>query len=230
MRLGERRQVTGITMRVGGVTEVISVTSRPEIAPLDSGEKSARLTSEQIQNVPMVGRAPRSCLKLLPGMTPHLGQHQQQPRLQRRDHRHQRQRRRRQAERDRQLLRQRHPRRRPRHRHRRRARVRPRVQLRHLGEPEPGHGRRVQGAPGQLRRRAREGPDHDRRHQQGAAAATSTGWATCYLRDYRMNSNEWRLNKFSTEPGAENKPKNQFAYPGVQSRRPADHPGHRLQQ
>ena len=56
------------------------------------------------------------------------------------------------------------------------------------------------------------------------------GMGYIYLRDYRMNSNEWRLNKFSTEPGAENKPKNKFAYPGLQPRRPADHPGHELQQ
>ena len=35
-----------------------------------------------------------------------------------------------------------------------------------------------------------------------------------YLRDYRLNSNEWLLNKTSTVPGAENKPKNQFTYPG----------------
>ena len=29
VRLGDRRQITGIKMRVGGLTEVISVTSRP---------------------------------------------------------------------------------------------------------------------------------------------------------------------------------------------------------
>ena len=68
--LGQRRNITNITLKVGGVEEVISVTSRPEIAPVDSGEKSARLTSEQIQNVPMVGRSTGELLKLLPGMTP----------------------------------------------------------------------------------------------------------------------------------------------------------------
>ena len=73
MLLGQRRTVTGITLKVGGLDEVISVTSRPEIAPVDSGEKSARLTSEQIQNVPMVGRSTGELLKLLPGMTPISG-------------------------------------------------------------------------------------------------------------------------------------------------------------
>ena len=156
----------------------ISVTSRPDIAPIDSGEKSARLTAEQIQNVPMVGRSTGELLKLLPGMTPISGEHQQQPGLQRRSHRHQRQRRRRQTERGRQLLGQRHARRRARHRHRRRPRLRPGLQLRHVGQPEPRHGRRVQGAAVELRRRARQGPDHHRRRSARPAAVTSTAWAT----------------------------------------------------
>ena len=40
------------------------------------------------------------------------------------------------------------------------------------------------------------------------------GMGYVYMRDYRLNSNEWLLNKFSTVPGAENKPKNKFTYPG----------------
>src|SRR5688572_10196763 len=57
LRLGERRALSGIRLRIGSLSESVSVTARPDIAPLDSGEKSARLTSEQIQNVPMVGRS-----------------------------------------------------------------------------------------------------------------------------------------------------------------------------
>ena len=56
MLLGQRRTVTGTSLKVGGVEEVISVTSRPDIAPVDSGER-ARPAAEQIQNVPMVGRS-----------------------------------------------------------------------------------------------------------------------------------------------------------------------------
>ena len=40
------------------------------------------------------------------------------------------------------------------------------------------------------------------------------GMGYYYLRDYRLNSNDWFLNSISTEPGPENKPKNQFGYPG----------------
>ena len=178
LRLGERRALSGIKLRIGTLKETVSVTARPEIAPLDSGEKSARLTSEQIQNVPMVGRSTAELLKLLPGMTPISSGTSNSPGIQRRDHRDQRQRRRRQAERGRQLFRQRHPRRRARHRHRRRPRVRSGLQLRHVREPQPGHGRRVQGAAGELRGRARQGPDHHRRGQQGRADGISTAWAT----------------------------------------------------
>ena len=63
----------GIKLKIGSLSETVSVTARPEIAPIDSGEKSARLTSEQIQNVPMVGRSTAELLKLLPGMTPISG-------------------------------------------------------------------------------------------------------------------------------------------------------------
>ena len=35
-----------------------------------------------------------------------------------------------------------------------------------------------------------------------------------YLRDYRLNSNDWFLNSISKVDGAENKPKNKFGYPG----------------
>jgi hypothetical protein len=51
------------------------------------------------------------------------------------------------------------------------------------------------------------------------------GMGYIYLRDYRMNSNEWRLNKFSTEPGAENKPQNKYAYPGFNIGGPLIIPG-----
>ena len=44
LRLGERRSLPGIKLQVGSLSESVSVTARPEIAPLDSGEKSARLT------------------------------------------------------------------------------------------------------------------------------------------------------------------------------------------
>ncbi len=92
---------------------------------------------------------------------------QRRAELQRRGLRHQRQRRRRQAERHRQLLVERHQQQLARHRDRRRPRHGPGLQLRDLGEPEPGHGRGVQGPAGELRRRKRQGADDDQRRVEG---------------------------------------------------------------
>ena len=229
MRLGERRQVTGITMRVGGVTEVISVTSRPDIAPLDSGEKSARLTSEQIQNIPMVGRSTAELLKLLPGMTPISGSTSNNPgfngeiigingngdggkqsaignfsgngtRADALDI----------------VIDGAHA-------------SDPGLQLRHLGQSEPRHGRRVQGAPVQLRRRAREGPDHDRRHQQGGRPRLPRDGLPVHA---RLPDELERVAPEQVQHRARRREQAQepVRLSGVQSRRPAHHPGHRLQQ
>ena len=224
MRLGERRQVTGITMRVGGVTEIISVTSRPDIAPLDSGEKSARLTSEQIQNVPMVGRSTAELLKLLPGMTPISGSTNNSPgfngeiigingngdggkqsaignfsgngtRADALD-----------------IV----------------------IDGAHASDPGCNCATSVNPNPDMVGEFKVLQSNYGAEHAKGpitidviskAGGRDFHGMGYLYLRDYRMNSNEWRLNKFSTEPGAENKPKNQFAYPGFNLGGPLIIPG-----
>ncbi len=224
MRLGERRQVTGITMRVGGVTEVISVTSRPDIAPLDSGEKSARLTSEQIQNVPMVGRSTAELLKLLPGMTPISGSTSNNPgfngeiigingngdggkqsaignfsgngtRADALD-----------------IV----------------------IDGAHASDPGCNCATSVNPNPDMVGEFKVLQSNYGAEHAKGpitidviskAGGRDFHGMGYLYMRDYRMNSNEWRLNKFSTEPGAENKPQNQFAYPGFNLGGPLIIPG-----
>jgi hypothetical protein len=70
LRLGEKRNLTGIRMGVAGVTEQIAVTAVTELAPVSSGEKSATITGEQIQNIAIVGRSAAELLKILPGMVP----------------------------------------------------------------------------------------------------------------------------------------------------------------
>ena len=110
-----------------GLTEQVAVTAVTELAPMSSGEKSATITGEQIQNIAIVGR---SAAELLEDPARHGAASRTQQRragIQRRGHRHQRQRRGRQAERARQLLGQRHAEQRARHHHRRRARARTRA-------------------------------------------------------------------------------------------------------
>ena len=215
MLLGQRRTVTGIVLKVGGLEEVISVTSRPDIAPVDSGEKSARLTSEQIQNVPMVGRSTGELLKLLPGMTPISqgggsinnpgyngevigingnGDGGKQSAVgnfsgngSRAD--------------GLDIV----------------------IDGAHASDPGCNCAMSVNPNPDMVGEFKVLQSNYGADHAKGpitidviskAGGREFHGMGYIYLRDYRWNANEWRLNKFSTEPGAENKPKNKYAYPG----------------
>ena len=73
LRLGENRNLTAITLGVGGLSEQVAVTAVTELAPVSSGEKSATITAEQIQNISIVGRSAAELLKVLPGMAPTNG-------------------------------------------------------------------------------------------------------------------------------------------------------------
>ncbi len=70
IRVGDSRSLGQITLAVGGQTEQIVVALQPDMVPLNSGEKSATLTSDQIENIPIVGRSATELLKILPGLTP----------------------------------------------------------------------------------------------------------------------------------------------------------------
>src|SRR5262245_28629456 len=56
LRLGEKRNLTGIKMGVAGMTEQVAVTAVTELAPVSSGENIATITGEQVQNIDEVGR------------------------------------------------------------------------------------------------------------------------------------------------------------------------------
>src|SRR6187549_2542641 len=73
LRLGEQRNLTALTLGVGGLTEQVAVTAQTELAPVSSGEKSATITAAQIQNIAIVGRSAAELLKILPGMAPSNG-------------------------------------------------------------------------------------------------------------------------------------------------------------
>ena len=73
VRIGDRRNLTGIKMGVAGLTEQVAVTAATELAPISSGEKSTTLSGEQIQNLAIVGRSSAELLKILPGLTPLTG-------------------------------------------------------------------------------------------------------------------------------------------------------------
>jgi hypothetical protein len=70
LRLGEKRNLTAVKLGIAGVSEQVAVTAMTELAPVSSGEKSATITGEQIQNMTIVGRSAAELLKVLPGMVP----------------------------------------------------------------------------------------------------------------------------------------------------------------
>src|SRR5512142_2181526 len=70
LRSGDSRSLRQIALKVATVAETVSVSADVALTPLNSGEKSATLTSQQIEDIPIVGTSAAEVLKLLPGMIP----------------------------------------------------------------------------------------------------------------------------------------------------------------
>jgi hypothetical protein len=70
LRSGDSRSLRQIALKVATVAETVSVSAEVALTPLNSGEKSATLTSEQIEDIPIMGTSAAEVLRLLPGMTP----------------------------------------------------------------------------------------------------------------------------------------------------------------
>ena len=67
---GDSRTLREIKLRVATVAETVSVTAEVQLTPLNSGEKSTTLTSQVIENIPIVSSSAAELLRILPGMTP----------------------------------------------------------------------------------------------------------------------------------------------------------------
>jgi hypothetical protein len=67
---GDSRSLREIRLAVATVAETVSVTAEVQLTPLNSGERSTTLTSEVIQNIPIVSSSAAELLRILPGMTP----------------------------------------------------------------------------------------------------------------------------------------------------------------
>ncbi len=70
LQAGDSRSLRTIPLKVGGLSETITVSAEPSLTPLTSGEKSATLTAKQIETLPIVGTSTAEVLRTLPGMTP----------------------------------------------------------------------------------------------------------------------------------------------------------------
>jgi hypothetical protein len=74
VRPGDLRDVNDIALAVGASADVIEVTGvADEIAPTDSGERSAVLTSKQISNLSLEGRDATELVRTLPGFAVYNG-------------------------------------------------------------------------------------------------------------------------------------------------------------
>lgn len=64
---GSDSRTISIQLKVGMVTESVEVKSATELVQVDSGEKSALITSKELQDLSLVGRNATEYLKILPG-------------------------------------------------------------------------------------------------------------------------------------------------------------------
>ncbi len=68
---GDKRHLSDIVLQVGSTTEQVTVSAvGPLLVPVDSSEKSAVITEKQLQNIAVVGRSAAELIKILPGMSP----------------------------------------------------------------------------------------------------------------------------------------------------------------
>ena len=70
---GDSRTVRTIALELATVAETISVSAQVALTPLNSGEKTATLTGDEIRTMPVVGTSAAEVLRILPGMTPRTG-------------------------------------------------------------------------------------------------------------------------------------------------------------
>jgi hypothetical protein len=69
LNAGDSRTMREIRLKVAALAETVSVTSDVQLTPLNSGERSATLTAETIENIPIVSSSAAELLRVLPGMT-----------------------------------------------------------------------------------------------------------------------------------------------------------------
>jgi hypothetical protein len=70
LNAGDSRSLRDLPLKVAAMAETVSVTAEVQLTPLNSGEKSTTLTSDVIENIPIVSSSAAELLRVLPGMTP----------------------------------------------------------------------------------------------------------------------------------------------------------------
>ena len=71
LRPGDKRHLADLVMQVGATTETVTVSGVLDVlTPVDSGEQSTTITAEQLKNLSVVGRSAAEFIKIIPGMAP----------------------------------------------------------------------------------------------------------------------------------------------------------------
>ncbi len=66
--LGDKRNLSNIALKVGAATDTVTVTAATEqLTPVDSGEKSTVIGTQQLQNIAIIGQNAAEFIKILPG-------------------------------------------------------------------------------------------------------------------------------------------------------------------
>ena len=70
-RPGDKRNISDLVLQLGSTSETITVTAVADtLTPVDSGEQSTTITEEQLQDLAVVGRSAAEFIKIIPGMAP----------------------------------------------------------------------------------------------------------------------------------------------------------------
>ena len=71
LRPGDKRNLSDLILQIGQTSETVTVTAVSDIlTPVDSGEQSTTITEKQLQNLAVVGRSAAEFIKIIPGMAP----------------------------------------------------------------------------------------------------------------------------------------------------------------
>ncbi len=70
LHAGDSRAFRQIKLEVSTLAETVTVQAEVALTPLNSGERSATLGAEQIENIPIVSSSAAELIRILPGMTP----------------------------------------------------------------------------------------------------------------------------------------------------------------
>jgi hypothetical protein len=70
LRSGDSRSLRSMPLKLAAVAETLSVGAEVALTPLNSGEKSATFAAQQLESIPIVGTSSAEVLRLLPGMIP----------------------------------------------------------------------------------------------------------------------------------------------------------------